>query len=82
MSLSANYQAIDKIVQQLQTELEQAKRERDAAIKDMQLTPITLCAACSNYRTEYPCGGGKYYEQQSVMLGCTMFEWRGVQEDT
>lgn len=81
MSLSAEYHAVEKIVQQLQTELEQTKRERDAAIKDMQLTTITLCAAC-RHRTESPCPAGTYPTDGCVTLRCDLFEWRGIPEET
>lgn len=75
MSLSANYHAVEKIVQQLQTELEQTKRERDAAMEDL-----------SAHR---PCDACAYYEMQgNDCLRCQMYterpcwKWRGVQEET
>lgn len=81
MSLSANYHDVEKIVQQLRTELEQTKHERDAAIKDMQLTTITLCAVC-RHRMDSPCPVGTYHTDDCVTLGCNLFEWRGVQKET
>lgn len=74
--------AVGNMIESLAAELEQVKRERDAAVEDMQKTPITLCNACAHYHTAFPCAGGKYTDKIHLSIACSMFEWRGVKEDT
>lgn len=66
---------------QAQSMLETRTRERDAAVEDMQKTPITLCNACAHYHTEFPCAGGKCSNKIHLTIVCSMFEWRGVKEE-
>lgn len=75
-----HYTRIADLIESLSAELEQVKRERDAAVADMQKTPISLCEACAHYHTGYPCSGGKYVDKINITIACTMFEWRGVKE--
>lgn len=86
-SLSAQLEQVEKerdglniMLAQAQAMLETRTKERDAAVVDMQKTPITLCEACARYHTGYPCSGGKYIDKINITVACTMFKWRGVRE--
>lgn len=86
-SMSAQLEQVEKerdglniMLAQAQAMLETRTKERDAAIADMQKTPITLCEACAHYHTGYPCSGGKYIDKINITVACTMFKWRGVRE--
>ena len=86
-SLSAQLEQVEKerdglniMLSQAQAMLETRTKELDAAVADMQKTPITLCEACARYHTGYPCSGGKFIDKINITIACTMFKWRGVQE--
>ena len=66
------------MLSQAQAMLETRTKERDAAIKDMHMTAVTLCNACARYHTGYPCGGGERNDEPCITMACTMFKWRGV----
>ena len=75
----AFYDYVAEMIKSLSEQLERVTRERDAAVADMQKTPITLCEACAHYHTGYPCSGGKYVDKINITIACTMFKWRGVE---
>jgi hypothetical protein len=75
-----------------QSAAETYKRERDAAIADMEEMQGCICQMCKQYYQPDPnvrkwsCRVlGEYWadicEHDGGLLACSSFEWRGVQED-
>lgn len=71
-------------------ELEQVKRERDAAIADMERLQGLICQVCKEYyqpdpeSREYSCRVyGDYFGEiaEDGLLCCSEFKWRGIQEE-
>lgn len=80
------------LIEKLSAELEQVKRERNAAIADMEEMQGCICQACKHYYQPNPnvrkwsCRVlGEYWadicDHDGGLLECSNFEWRGVQED-
>lgn len=73
-------------IARLMAELEQAKRERDAAVAD--ITGAEPCFACKHFkRNGGTCGGGKRCLEKMIQAKAEgrkykglYWEWRGVQE--
>ena len=80
MSISTDYQTVGKLLQPLLDELEQARRERDAAIRDMQLTAISPCETCAHH-PGCPLSYDRHTQAYDVACGCTQYVWRGIQEE-
>ena len=80
MSLSTDYHAVGKLLQPLLDELEQARRERDAAIRDMQLTAISPCETCA-HNLGCPLSYDRHTQAYDVACGCTQYVWRRIQEE-
>lgn len=77
--ISKHDRDITKTLKQLNDLVDKYKRERDAAIHDMEcwLSECEFCQCCKyNWEDEStaPC---KY---NGLVYGCSQFEWRGVQE--
>lgn len=79
-------------IEDLSEELEQVKRERDAAIADMQEMQDNICQVCRHYYQPDPhvrkwsCRVlGEYWanicDHDGELVECSAFEWRGVQDD-
>lgn len=84
--------AAARALAELWAELERVKRERDAAIADMEEMQGNMCRACKHYYQPDPnvrkwsCRVlGEYWtdicDHEGGLLECSNFEWRGVQED-
>lgn len=80
------------LIEELSVELEQVKRERDAAVADMEEMQGCTCQMCKHYYQpdqsvrKWSCRVlGEYWadicEHDGGLLECSNFEWRGVQED-
>ena len=80
------------MIENLSAELERVKRERDAAIADMEEMQGNICQACKHYYqpnpnvTKWSCRVlGEYWsdicDHDGGLLACSNFEWRGVQDD-
>ena len=78
------------LIESLAAELEQVKRERDAAIADMERLQGLICQVCKEYyqpdpeSREYSCRVyGDYFGEiaEDGLLCCGKFKWRGVQEE-
>ena len=80
MSLSAYDYAVGKLLKLLLDELGQARRERDAAIRDMQLTAISPCETCA-HNPGCPLSYDRHTQAYDVACGCTQYVWRGIQEE-
>lgn len=68
----AEIKAVADAIEQLRTELDAVRKERDAAVRELQYK--SACYTCAN--DEY-CHGTKSKEPD---LACGNYEWRGVQE--
>lgn len=80
---------IADLIESLAAELEQVKRERDAAIADMERLQGLICQVCKEYYQpdleirEYSCKiYGEYFGEiaEDGLLCCSKFKWRGLQE--
>ena len=80
MSLSTDYKIVGKLLQPLLDELEQARRERDAAIRDMYLTATSPCETCA-HNPGCPLSYDRHTQAYDVTCGCTQYVWRGIQEE-
>ena len=80
------------LIENLSVELEQVKRERDAAIADMEGIQGNICRVCKHYYQPDPHVGkwscrvlGEYWadicDHDGELVECSTFEWRGVQDD-
>lgn len=78
------------LIESFAAELEQVKRERDAAIADMERLQGLICQVCKEYyqpdpeSREYSCRvyGDHFGEiAEDGLLYCGKFKWRGVQEE-
>lgn len=67
--------------------IRQLEREREAAIKDMHAAQGCVCLVCKNFIPEesgdkkYACKGFGGCEHEEDLILCTLFEWRGVEEE-
>lgn len=87
----SNEQCLDcdaaDLIESLAVELEQVKRERDAAVEDLRQAAIYLCCACKKYHHAVQGGSHHYCDEIGERddfegaIACGMFEWRGVKED-
>ena len=66
------------LIESLSTELEQVKRERDAAVEDICKAAITLCDACAHHHTAFPCFKDEISDETKRTIACNRFEWRGM----
>lgn len=81
------------LIQQLERERDQYKRERDAAVRDMRDATLCGCHVCKHYYRPdanvriYACRKfgefGKFdYIKDDGSMFCGAFEWRGVEVET
>lgn len=86
-----NLEAAD-LIESLAAELEQVKRERDAAVEDLRDADRIDCEHCASYddaATEERCGGADYLCDKCTRTDCpcrtcrdcSNWTWRGVRED-
>ena len=67
--------------------IEQLERERDAAVEDIQKATIYLCQVCKKYHPAQKDVHPHYCEElgdhpdYGGAIACSMFEWRGIQEE-
>lgn len=76
ITLGDNLNAAADLIEALAAELEQVKRERDAAVEDLKdycYTGKVMCHYCKFL------GNGRFCENECGDGEC--FEWRGVKED-
>lgn len=65
----------------------QLERERDAAVEDIQKATIYLCQVCKKYHPAQKDVHPHYCEELGShpdyggAIACSMFEWRGIQEE-
>lgn len=81
-------EAAADLIESLSTELEQVKRERDAAVEDIY--SMKACALCKHYPSGEDCE--TYFllclecdKENCICKGCVngeKLEWRGVKEET
>lgn len=71
---------VSPIIEPLSAELEQVKRERDAAVEDLKLWH---CFSCNNKSTPYcqECSRNRVRLIKGYMSGRDHYEWRGVKEE-
>ena len=71
---------IADLIESLAAELEQVKRERDAAVNDLKLWH---CFSCNNKSTPYcqECSRNRVRLIKGYMSGRDHYEWRGVKEE-
>lgn len=71
---------IADLIESLAAELDQLKRERDAAVNDLKLWH---CFSCNNKSTPYcqECSRNRVRLIKGYMSGRDHYEWRGVKED-
>lgn len=75
-------QMIDALAATESTELEQVKRERDAAITDLK--KWSICATCKNYcprNKSTHCRVKRAYLPGGNWAGCSNWQWRGPQKE-
>lgn len=81
-----------RALEALWAELEKVKKERDAAIADMEGIQGNICRVCKHYYQPDPHVGkwscrvlGEYWsdicDHDGGLLACGCFEWMGVQDD-
>lgn len=73
------YRHVASVIESLSEQLEQVTKERDAAVRDIEKSPITLCDVCAHYHKNFPCSGGNGTDKINLTIACTMFKWRGVE---
>lgn len=68
------------LIESLAAELEQVKRERDAAVEDLKLW---FCFSCKNQLTPFcqECSCNRVRLIKGYLSGRNHYEWRGVKED-
>lgn len=71
------------LIESLAAELEQVKRERDAAVEDLKKNSYTPCATCGKRIDNKSCTefGERMPCDMINIFRCEMYEWRGVKED-
>lgn len=68
-------------------ELSEVQRERDAVVEDIPKATIYLCSVCKSYRSaakgeyEHYCEKFGKHPDFNGAIACSMFEWRGPQEE-
>lgn len=73
-----NLEAAD-LIESLAAELEQVKRERDAAVEDIKIAAIHLCDTCKHRMPDERCR--RFGGRESDAIVCGMYEWRGAKMD-
>ena len=78
---------IADLIESLSAQLEQVTREQDAAVEDIQKATIYLCQVCKKYHPAQKDVHPHYCEELGShpdyggAIACSMFEWRGIQEE-
>lgn len=71
------------LIESLAAELEQVKRERDAAVEDLKKNSYTPCATCGKRIDNKSCTefGERMPCDMINIFRCEMYEWRGVKKE-